>query len=317
MLLVFAPRPTLERVALVEEFQAGPGPQKPMRVTTFAGGAGLRAATVARLLGADVRALGFVGGRLGELLRDGLDRQDVPHVLTPAAANTRGGFTLLDKDKGVISEVPEPPPAHTEAEAQVLLNSLGRHLPDARMLLVGDDGQGEEDDPTLFARAFEAAKATGVPVLADVEGSALTAAVEAGVWMVRVGLKTLQRRTERSLQHDSAIIAEARAWTAAGVENVVVTLGEEGALLVTGERAWRVKAPVVSHFNPSGSAEAFCGALAARYLATGDLFEAARYGCAAASVNVSHDEPGYATPGEVGVLFPNTTVAPVLVRARD
>jgi fructose-1-phosphate kinase PfkB-like protein len=39
---------------------------------------------------------------------------------------------------------------------------------------------------------------------------------------------------------------------ASGVENVVVTLGEEGALLVNPDGVWRVKPPVVSHFNPTG-----------------------------------------------------------------
>lgn len=317
MLLVFTPNPTLERVALVDKFQAGPGPQKPMRVSTFAGGAGMRAATVARLLGGEVMALGFVGGRLGALLQDCLDRQDVPHVLTPTQTGTRGGFLLLDKESGVISDVPEPAPSHTPQEADALLHSLGNHLPSASLLLVADDEQQEESDPYLYVQAFQAAREAGVLVLADVDGAALTAAIEAKVWLIQVGLKALQRRTEHSLQHDSAIIAEAQAWVDKGVGNVLVTLGEEGALLVTPERAWRVKAPVVSHFNPTGSGETLCSALAIWYLKTGDLKEAVRYGCAAASVNVSHDEPGYATPGEVNVLFPNTTLSPVLARARD
>ena len=99
---------------------------------------------------------------------------------------------------------------------------------------------------------------------------------------------------------------------ARGVGNVVVTLGPEGALLVNAEGAWRVKAPVVSHFNPTGSGETLSGALAVYWEKTGDLLGAVRYGCAAASVNVTHDEPGYATPAEVNVLLPKTTTHPVV-----
>lgn len=314
MICVFAPNPTLERVALVDKFQPGPGPQKPMRVSTFAGGAGMRAATVARLLGGDVLALGFVGGQLGALLRDCLDRQDIPHVLTPTATGTRGGFLLIDKEKGVVSDIPEPPPAHTPAEADALLGILSRHLPHASLLIVADDGQEEDADPELFVRAFVAAKEQNVPVLADLTGMALTAAIHAGVWLVRVGLKEFQRRTERSLQHDSAIVAEAQSLRENGVGNVLVTLGDEGALLVTAEGTWRIKPPVVSHFNPTGSGQTLCGALAVRYQQTGDLVEAVRYGCAAASVNVTYDEPAYATPGEVNILFPRTTAEQVRFR---
>ncbi len=305
MILVFAPNPALERVALVEQFQSGE-PQKPMRVATYAGGAGLRAANVARLLGADVLALGFVGGHLGALLRDCLDRQDIPHVLAPIAAETRGDFLLLDKEQGVVTEVPEAPPAFTEVERDRLLATLERHLAGASLLIAADSQT--DGDPVLFERALERARAAGIPVLVDVKGQALDVAVAGAPWFVRMNLKTFQRRTEQSLQYDSAIIAEARGLVARGVEHVCVTLGEDGALLITKEGAWRVAPPVVSRFNPTGSGETLVGAVAAHWERGRDVLEAVRYGCAAASVNVTHDEPGHATPAEVAVLLPKTTV---------
>lgn len=312
MILVFAPNPALERVALVEQFEPGSTPKRPMRVATYAGGAGLRAASVIRLLGGDVLALGFVGGHLGALLREGLDRQDIPHVLTPIKEDTRGDFLLLDRDQGVITEIPESAPSYTPEEAAKLLDTLRRHTGDASLLLIADGH--EESDPELFARAIALAKEQGVPVLADLCGRALEAAIEGGVWLLRMNLRTLQRQTERSMQHDRAIIDEARAIVNRGVGNVIVTLAEEGALLVNGEGAWRVKAPIVSYFNPTGSGETLSGALAAFYVKNPDILEAVRYGCAAASVNVTHDEPGFATPGEVNVLFPRTVVGPVALR---
>lgn len=311
MILVFTPNPALERVALVDHFQPGE-PQRPMRVSTFAGGAGLRAANVIQLLGGDVLALGFVGGHLGALLQECLDRQEIPHLLTPTKADTRGDFLLLDREKGIISDVPEAPPAYTPEEADRLVATVERHVGGASLLLVAD-GQ-DEADPALFARAIAAAHARGIPVLADLCGGAMQAAVESGVWLLRVNLKALQKQTERSLRHDSAIIAEAREMVTRGVGNVVVTFGEEGALLVNGDGAWRVRAPVVSHFNATGSGETLSGAVAVYWSRIGDVLQAVRYGCAAGSVNVTHDEPGYATPAEVNVLLPKTTIVPVTPR---
>jgi len=308
MILVFAPFPVLERVALVEQFVPGE-PQKPMRVATYAGGAGLRAANVARLLKADVLVLGFVGGHLGALLREGLDRQDIPHVLTPIAdeSGTRGDFLLLDREQGIVTEVPEIPPDVTDAEADKLLLALERHLAGASLLLVAD-GQRDTPSPGLFGRALAMAKAAGVPAVAELRGEALEAAIENGAWFVRANLKTFQRRTEQSMQYDSAIVAEARRLLDGGVGNVCVTLAEEGALLVNQSGAFRIKPPIVSHFNPTGCGEALTGGFAAHWERTKDVVEAVRVGCAAASVNVTHDEPGYATVGEVNVLLPKTTV---------
>jgi|GEM_PF-3576137 Fructose-1-phosphate kinase and related fructose-6-phosphate kinase (PfkB) len=322
MILVFAPHPALERVALVDRFQAGVS-QKPMRVSTFAGGAGLRIANAIRLLGGETLALGFVGGPLGALLRDCLDRQDIPHVLTAIAGNTRGDFLVLDKEQGVVTDIPESPPEVTNDERAKLLTALRRHVGNAQLLVLAD--RDDEADPGLFAEAVAIARDAGVPVIADLWGEALEAAIGAGVLLVRVRLDALQKVTEHSLQHDSAILERSRAMIARGVENVLVTFGEEGALLTMGggvpsagapegAAAWRIRPPVVSHFNPTGSGEALVGAFAVQYLASGDILEAARYGCAAASVNVTHDEPAHATPGEVAVLFPRTTATQVTAR---
>ena len=311
MILTFSPNPTLERVALVEPFRTGKA-QKPMRIATWAGGGGLREATVIQLLGGQPLALGFVGGQIGELLREALERQKVPQDLTRTVAATRGSFITIDKEKGVLSELPENPSPFTPAEADKLLATLDHHLADAELLIVSDAEEGNASE--LFQEAIIRAKTAKVPLLADLSGDALDTAVQVGVWTAQVNLKTLQKQTERSLVHDSAILQEAQAIRAQGVENVIVTLGAEGALLISDAGTFRIKAPVVSHFNPVGSGETLSAAFAIQYLRTRDIVDAVRFGCAAASVNVTHDEPGYATPGEIAVLYPHTVVSPVHIR---
>ncbi|MBC8142979.1 MAG: hypothetical protein H7Y38_16265 [Armatimonadetes bacterium] len=311
MILVFAPYPALERVAMTEQFVPG-APQKPLRVSTFAGGAGLRAASVIRLMGADTLAVGFAGGRIGELLADALDRQDVPHVLTRTKSETRGAFLLLDKIGGVVTLIPENVPATTDAENDKLMQSLSRHIGGANYLLVS----GDDNESGLLASALEEARATNAQTVADVKGLSLETALQVGdLFLLRVSHKSLQRHLSQSLSHDSAIVREANVLRDKhNVRNIVVTLGEDGALLVGESGAVRVKAPVVSHFNPTGGGQTLVGAMLARLQAGDGLTEALRFGCAAASVNVTHDEPGYATPAETQILLAKTTAVPVQTR---
>ena len=310
MLLVFAPYPALERVALAEKFAPGV-PQKPPRVITWAGGSGLRAASVIRLLGGEPLAVGFAGGRIGELLQEALDRQNVPHALTRTASETHGAFLLLDRETGVVSLIHDPPPVVSVAETDKLLASLSRHLPAAsHVLLTGDDGAAQSIAPALAG-----AHAANVAAVCDLKGLSLAAGLTlGGMFLLRVSHKSLQRHLERSLIHDSAIVREANALRDAhDIAHVVVTLGEDGAILVSERGATRVKAPVVSHFNPVGGGQTLVGALLTETVRNGgDLVNALRYGCAAASVNVTHDEPGYATPGEIAVILPKTTALPVM-----
>lgn len=296
---------------MTEQFVSG-APQKPLRVSTFAGGAGLRAANVVRMMDADTLAVGFAGGRVGELLGDALDRQDVPHVLTRTASETRGAFLLLDKETGVVTLIPENVPATTDSENAKLLQSLSRHIGGANYLLVS----GDDSESGLLASALGEAKSTQVRTVADVKGLSLEAALQLGdLFLLRVSHKSLQRHLSRSLSHDSAIVREANALRETHrVQNIVVTLGEDGALLVGESGATRVKAPVVSHFNPTGGGQTLVGAMLARLQAGDDLTDALRWGCAAASVNVTHDEPGYATVAETQILLAKTTAVPVQTR---
>ncbi|MBC8139067.1 MAG: hypothetical protein H8F28_24605 [Fibrella sp.] len=298
---------------MTERFVSGER-QKPVRISTFAGGPGLRSAYVIRLLGGEALAVGFAGGRIGELLADALDKQDIPHVLTRTVSETRGSFLLLDRETGVVTLIPENAPAVTESETNKLLTSLGRHLEAASHLLITGDDDGESN---LLVTAIDDAKKANVPIVADLKGISLAAGLKVGgLFLLRVSHKSLQKHLERSLIHDSAIVRAANDLRSAhGIAHIVVTLGEDGAILVGDSGAMRIHAPVVSHFNPTGGGQTLVGAITTRLTQNGgDMVDALRWGCASASVNVTYDEPGYATPAEVLILLPKTTAIPVQIR---
>jgi fructose-1-phosphate kinase PfkB-like protein len=157
-----------------------------------------------------VLALGFVGGRMGQVLRDCLEKQDVPHLLTPTDAQTRGGFLVLDREKGIITEIPEHAPAYTTDEADKLLESTRRHIGNASILLIADGRTRRTPicSPCHWlAKGARCPRSRGPLRRGDSGGSG-----GAGVWLLRVNLKSLQKQTERSLQHDSAIIEEAQTF---------------------------------------------------------------------------------------------------------
>ncbi|HZZ60298.1 MAG TPA: PfkB family carbohydrate kinase [Roseiarcus sp.] len=58
-------------------------------------------------------------------------------------------------------------------------------------------------------------------------------------------------------------IEAARALLAAGAESVVVTLGAEGAMLLSGRDTMRVRAAVTAAVDTTGAGDVFCGALIA------------------------------------------------------
>ncbi len=78
-----------------------------------------------------------------------------------------------------------------------------------------------------------------------------------------------------------------RRLLASGTETVVATLGEEGAIVGSGDRIETFPAPSVEVIDTTGAGDAFCGAFVARLARGDDPFTAATYGVAAGSLAVT------------------------------
>ena len=82
---------------------------------------------------------------------------------------------------------------------------------------------------------------------------------------------------------------------------VIVTLGADGALVVSGPDIVHVPAPVVTPVDTTAAGDSFCGALADRLVTGGDLVSAAQWAVqvGAATTLVSGAQPSLPTPADV------------------
>ena len=71
-----------------------------------------------------------------------------------------------------------------------------------------------------------------------------------------------------------------------GARSVVITLGERGCLVVTGEKVEAIPAPVVTAVDTTGAGDAFIGSLAFVLARGEDLFAAARRATGIAAISV-------------------------------
>ena len=120
--------------------------------------------------------------------------------------------------------------------------------------------------PTPTLTLIEAAAAAGVPVVLDAHGEALRHGAAAGPAIVKPNLAELEalagrapdgrrgRRPGRGGRRHGLQLRGARA--------VVVTLGPDGLLAVTGDGCWQARPPAVVTGNATGAGDAVTAALA-------------------------------------------------------
>jgi len=234
------------------------------------GGKGANQAVAAARLGAKVAMVGRVGADAqGAWLREGLwtEGVGVEHVREDRQAPT--GVALIAVDARGENTIVVSPGANARVDA--------RDVAAASEVVGGADVVLVQHEVPQAAVAEAIATAGGTVVLNPAPARGLVAPVDVLV-PNRGELETLAGG-----RGDPVTLA--RSITAARA--VVVTLGAEGAVVVEGDRAERVRAPHVEAVDTTGAGDAFCGALAEAMAGGATVVEAARWAVRVAAASVT------------------------------
>ncbi len=265
-------------VDLVVEAPRLPGPGETVvggGMRSSGGGKGANAAVAAARAGADVLLVGAVGDdahgteALAELRAAGVDVSGVavlPGVATGVALIVvdAAGENQIAVGAGANAQVGELPAGALDGAGCVLVST---EIPD-----------------TAVTAAVRAAVAAGVPCVLN--PAPVTPAVRD---LLGSGAILTPNRSELAdlTGGSTDVPAAARELRDRSGAPVVVTLGEQGALVVDGAPVL-VSAPPVKAVDTVGAGDTFNGVLAARLAAGADLRTAVHVGVMAASLAVQH-----------------------------
>jgi 6-phosphofructokinase 2 len=250
------------------------------------GGGGINVARVVHRLGGSVAAIYPTGGAIGKLLQRLVEREGITSLVTPSHVETRENFTAYEEDSGEQYRFVLPGSALHRAEWEACLDKLAS-LPACPKFVVasGSVPPGVPDD--FFARAVRQAKRLGAKTVIDSPGAALEAVLEEGVTLVKANLMELVEFVGSPLERDADRIAACRKMAANGrAQAVALTLGEQGALLVTADRAWRALPMAIDVVSTVGAGDSFLGGMVAALAAGKSMEQAFRVAVAAGSAAV-------------------------------
>jgi 1-phosphofructokinase len=233
------------------------------------------------------------GGPEGALMERLLDQAGIHRSAVPVQLPIRMNITVVDP-AGVTTKLNEPGPRLSAAEvAQIRAVTEGQLRKGADWLVVsGSVPPGV--DPGVYGDLVRLGRSTGARVAIDTSGRTLAAAVAAGPDLVKPNREELAELLDSDLTTLADVRDGARRLIDRGIGAVLVSLGRDGALLVTPDAVAHAsgKATPVStvgagdctlagflHANVHGAAPA------------DSLAEAVRWGSAAVSL------PGSKVPG--------------------
>jgi tagatose 6-phosphate kinase len=265
MILVVALNPALD----VTHHVAGvdwAGVNRPDAVWAGPGGKGLNVARTLRSLRTDVLVIGLAGGLTGEAVRSALGEAGVPAAFTPIAGETRRTFAVVDTRRGEVAVFTEPGPRVSAGEFADFCVMYKKALNGcAALVLSGSLPPGVPIGS--YAELTRMAAAAAVPTVLDAHGDALLRGIAARPELVKPNLAELEATVGRRLRSaggpdQAAVAGAARELRAAGAGAVVVSLGADGLLAVTGDGAWHAAPPRRLTGNPTGAGDAVAAGLA-------------------------------------------------------
>ncbi|MBW3553108.1 MAG: bifunctional hydroxymethylpyrimidine kinase/phosphomethylpyrimidine kinase [Gemmatimonadetes bacterium] len=243
MILTITPNPSLDLLFRAERLVWDDANRIPLP-RRRPGGQGINVVRAARALepNAPARAIALLSGAVGRELSETLAAEGTPLRVVPLDGESRVFVGVRETETGRSLLLNPRGPAAGEAEAAALLDAVEEELAVAgsagRAGWVACCGSLPPGLPTdLFARIGVLARGRGHRFVADCDGAALRLAVAAGCDLLVPNIHEAGRLLGREIGATGAVDA-ARSLLELGPEVVVVTLGAEGAVAVSGEGAW-------------------------------------------------------------------------------
>lgn len=270
------------------------------------GGKGLNVSRVLSELGAPTIAFGVTGGGAGYIVKRLLHEREIPFHAVEVAEETRINFIVTDRSDRTQTRISSPGPwVPLEVGDHVVDLVLGLRPAPRWWVLGGSLPPGIPAD--FYARLIERLQASGARCVLDADDQALRIGLEARPFAIKPNESELERLVGRSLRGESEILGAAREILRQGVELVAVSLGGEGALVVTARTAVHTDAPAVEVRSKVGAGDSFLAALVIG-LARGDSLEAATcFATAAGTAAVVHEGTQLCRREDVEALLPRVS----------
>ncbi|KQL45850.1 fructose-1-phosphate kinase [Brevibacillus choshinensis] len=250
------------------------------------GGKGINVARVARTLGTDVIATGFVAGHNGRFIAEGCAKMGIAPAFVETEGESRCCLTFLDEESGEVTEVLEQGPVVSDRAFEQLKGKL--RLLASQASYVSFSGSLPAGVPLdAYQILIELVRLAGALPVLDASGTALVHGLKAQPYLVKPNRDEAEALLGYRLESETAIGQALRDIHSHGAQRVLLSMGEQGAWFSAGEE--QLHFPVVqveNAVNPVGCGDALLAGMIAGRLKGLEWSAAVQMGMASAAANL-------------------------------
>jgi 6-phosphofructokinase 2 len=267
------------------------------------GGGGINVARAIQNLGGRALAVFPAGGPTGAHLTDLLRAEGVDLRAIAIHEWTRQCFNVDEQAHAQQYRFVLPGATLNPSEQEAVLNAIAALEPFSYLVISGSLPEGLTED--FMPRLLQIAKDKGARSILDTSGPALEQAVMAGgLFLIKPSLSELGHLVgEEITQPDQLARVTGNLIRAGKCEMLMVSMGAQGALLVTRDKVERISAPNVKKISTVGAGDSLLAAMVLKLSEGASASEAAHYGVAAGSASIMSSGTNLCAKDETDRLF--------------
>ena len=283
MILTVCPNPSMDCTIEVDDLNVGMLNRISNKIETYSGKALNVAIGVARLGGAAL-ATGFMFESNGRMFEHALDKEGVRHRFVWNAGSVRVNYKIIDK-KSMLTEINDRGDEVYPAQQEELLELVEALAKQADIAVVS--GSLPKGVPPAYYGKLLACIPSSVRTITDTETANLVYALKEKPYLVKPNLKELENYSRRTLVTPGEILSAAEEMLEAGAQNVLVSLGAEGAILTDGNKRYYCKSANVAINSTVGAGDSMIASACMQILKDAPLCEVLRHGVAAGTAAIT------------------------------
>ena len=273
--------PALDYISQVNNFEIGKI-NRTEKEKILPGGKGLNVSTVLKNLGIKSTALGFIAGFTGEELKRNIEQRGIKtDFIKVKKGITRINVKISSKEETALNG--NGPDIATE-DINELLDKIEQINSKDTVILAGNIPKCINND--IYEIICKKLEQNKVRFVVDATKELLMNVLKYKPFLIKPNKEELEETFKEKIETKEDIIVHAKKLQEMGAQNVLISLGGEGAILVTKEnKEYFLNAPKGKVLNTVGAGDSMVAGFIAGYEKSGEFEYAFKMGVATGSAS--------------------------------
>ncbi|MBE7086806.1 MAG: 1-phosphofructokinase family hexose kinase [Clostridiales bacterium] len=257
MILTICPNPSIDCTIELDNLNVGMLNRVRNKVETYSGKALNVAKGIARL-GESVTTTGFMFDDHAKMFEQSLEKEGVKHNFVYNHGAARVNYKIIDK-RSMLTEINDRGET-VSRQKQLELIDLVKKLSEDCNIVVMSGSLPSGVFPEFYDEVLSVIPSRVKKIVDAEKDNVLSALKSGGVYLVKPNLKELEEFSGQMVSSKKDIVKAALKYVNAGAENVLVSLGADGAVLTNGSESYYCKSASVAVNSTVGAGDCMVAA---------------------------------------------------------